>query len=79
MEGLATASTEEAPALSGETMKQYVIRRAGEVKRYQAVASATGVNRHWLAKLAIGKIPRPNYDDIQKLHDYYRGLELGTA
>jgi hypothetical protein len=58
-----------------ESMKQYVIRRAAEVKRYREVARATGVNYHWLTKLAQGRIPKPNFDDIQTLHDHYRALE----
>lgn len=72
---VAAAPGYEIPA---EGLKPYVIRRALEVKRYQRVADATGVNFHWLRKLAKGSIPKPNYDDIWTLFQFYRGLELGT-
>jgi hypothetical protein len=61
---------------AAETMRQYVVRRAGEVKQYQRVADETGVGLSWLQKLARGAIPNPNYNDLETLFLYYKRLEL---
>jgi hypothetical protein len=61
-----------------ETMLEYVVRRAAEVKQYKRVADDTGVGYSWLTKLAQGRIPKPNYGDIETLFFYYKALELGV-
>lgn len=80
MEGTAHPSpTAVAQLPAGEDMKAYVIRRAFAVKQYQRVVAKTGVNFHWLRKLAKGRMPKPNYDDIRTLSEFYRRLELGLV
>jgi hypothetical protein len=71
-----SAAVELAPILAaGEDLKAYVIRRAFEEKRYQHHADLTGINFHWLRKLAKGSIPNPNYNDLRTLAQHYRALE----
>lgn len=80
MDSAVSESEVAAPPLpDGEDMKAYVVRRALEVKRYGAIAGKTGVNVHWLRKLARGWIQNPNYNDIRTLSVFYRQLELGQV
>ena len=58
-----------------ETMRQYVVRRAGEVKRYREVAEKTKLGYEWLCKLARDLIEQPGVDRVEKLYHYYRSLE----
>jgi transcriptional regulator with XRE-family HTH domain len=61
-----------------ETMLQYVIRRAGEVKQYHKVAKESGIGpraAEWLAKIPQGRITNPSYKRIEKLCRYYKLLE----
>lgn len=60
-------------------MRDYVVRRAREVKRYREVSENTGVNYHWLCKLAQDEIDNPGVIDIERLHVYYRALEQQEA
>ena len=61
-----------------ETMRQYVVRRAFEVKAYRRVARDSGIGEEafeWLKILARGKIPNPGSDRIEKLFRHYKLLE----
>jgi hypothetical protein len=58
-----------------ETMREYVVRRAFEHKRYRQVADENEVGYEWLCKLARNAIRAPGSDRIEKLHRYYRSLE----
>jgi hypothetical protein len=58
-----------------ETMRQYVVRRAFQVKRYREIAEANDVGYEWLCKLARNAIKQPGADRIEKLHRFYRSLE----
>lgn len=58
-----------------ETMLQYVVRRAFEVKRYRRVAEETDVGYEWLCKLARDEIKEPGAIKIERLHRYYSALE----
>jgi hypothetical protein len=58
-----------------ETMKEYVIRRAFEHKRYREVSMTVDVGYEWLCKLARNEIQKPNVDDIERLWRFYKALE----
>lgn len=58
-----------------ETMREYVTRRAAEVKNYREVAKRAGVGEEWLKKIARDVIPNPGIDGLEKLHTYFRSLE----
>ncbi len=64
-----------------ESKKEYVIRRARQVKRYRKVAEQTiGADAYeWLVKLAGGLIKNPGIDRIEVLHPYYLALEVETG
>jgi hypothetical protein len=55
-----------------ETMRQYVVRRAFETKKYRLVAEETDVGYEWLRKLALNQIPNPGADKIENLYRYYK-------
>lgn len=59
-----------------ETMREYVVRRAFEHKRYLEVSSSQKVGYEWLKKLAQGRIPNPGSDKIEKLYRHYKLLEV---
>ena len=58
-----------------ETMRDYVVRRAAEEKRYREVSDETEVGYEWLCKLARDEIPNPGADRIERLFYYYKRLE----
>ena len=56
-------------------MADYVIRRAGEVKKFKAVARDSGIGEEaweWLKRLARGDIGNPGSRRIEKLYRYYK-------
>lgn len=57
-------------------MTAYVVRRAREVKDYKRVAKETEVGFDWLNKLSQGAIPNPGAERIERLHGYYKRLEV---
>lgn len=59
-----------------ESMRQYVVRRAREVKDYKRVASEAKVGYDWLNKIARDAIPNPGVEQVEKLYHYYKGLEV---
>ena len=61
-----------------ETMREYVVRRAGQVKRYKTVARESGIGEsrwEWLKRLARGDIGNPGADSIEILYKHYKLLE----
>lgn len=58
-----------------ESMTQYVVRRACEVKGYKRVAEKNDVGFDWLNKLAQGAIENPGSRRIERLYHYYKRLE----
>lgn len=52
--------------LLGETLA--LLRESPETST--AIASATGQNRYWLAKVRSGVIPNPGVQSVQRLHTY---------
>lgn len=57
-------------------MRDYVVRRAREVKQYKRMAKLIGVGEFWLQKLSTAKsIPNPGAEDIEKCYYFYKGLE----
>ena len=61
-----------------ETMREYAVRRAFEVKNYRKVLRDTGIGEEayeWMAKFAQGRIPNPGSDRVEILYRYYKLLE----
>jgi transcriptional regulator with XRE-family HTH domain len=58
-----------------ETMRQYVSRRAWEMKNYREVAKKAGVGEEWLKKIARNEIPNPGIEGLEKAYNYFRSLE----
>jgi hypothetical protein len=58
-----------------ESMKEYVVRRAREVKDYKRVSSEAQVGYDWLNKIAQDAIPNPGVEQIERLYHYYKRLE----
>ncbi len=56
-------------------MREYVVRRAFEVKNYRRVAEQNNVGYWWLRSLALDRIGQPGVDNVEKLHRFYRSLE----
>lgn len=59
-------------------MRNYVVRRAFEVKSYKRVARESGIGEdayEWLCKLARDEIPNPGAERIEMLFHYYKRLE----
>lgn len=59
-------------------MRDYVVRRAGEVKDYRRVVEEAGIGAdayEWLCKLARDEIPNPGSRRIETLYAYYKRLE----
>jgi hypothetical protein len=62
-----------------ETMREYAVRRAGEVKSYRQTAIDAGLGEgayEWLCKFARDEIPNPGSDRVEKLYKYYKLLEM---
>lgn len=59
-----------------ESMRQYVVRRAREVKDYKRVALEAGVGYDWLNKIARDAIPNPGVEQVEKLFHYYKAREV---
>lgn len=55
-----------------ESMKEYVVRRAREVKDYKRVAAEAKVGYDWLNKIAQDAIPNPGVDQIERLYHFYK-------
>lgn len=58
-----------------ESMKQYVVRRAREVKDYKRVSAEAKVGYDWLNKIAQDAIENPGVSQIERLYHYYKRLE----
>lgn len=59
-----------------ETMRDYVVRRAREVKQYRLMAKRIGVGEFWLQKLSTKRsIPNPGASDIEKCFHFYKSME----
>lgn len=58
-----------------ESMKEYVVRRARQVKDYKRVAAEADVGYDWLNKIARDAIPNPGVRQIERLYHYYKRLE----
>lgn len=39
------------------------------------ICEDTGIQYTWLSKLAVGQIPNPGVNQIQKLYDYFKNKE----
>jgi hypothetical protein len=64
-----------------ESMLDYVIRRADEVKRYKDVIAASGINasERWLRYVARdGQVAR-SVRKIETLYSYYKTLEANES
>lgn len=62
-----------------ESMTEYVVRRASEVKDYKRVSAAADVGFDWLNKLARGAIDNPGSARIERLYHFYKRLEKRKA
>lgn len=61
-----------------ESMRQYTVRRAFEVKNYRRTAIESGIGAdayEWLCKYARGEILNSGVDRVEKLYHYYKLLE----
>ena len=59
-----------------ETMRDYVVRRAAEHRKYKQVAEELDVGYDWLRKLARNIIPNPGSLRIEKLWRFYKLHEV---
>ena len=53
-------------------MRDYVVRRAREVKDYKRVAAKANVGYDWLNKIAQDAIANPGSEQIERLYKYYK-------
>lgn len=61
-----------------ESMREYAVRRAFEVKQYRKVLRETGIGEdklEWMNKFARDQIPNPGADRVEVLYRYYKSLE----
>lgn len=58
-------------------MRNYVVRRANEEKRYRQVLEEAGLDasERWLRMIAKDQIPSPGVDRMEKLYRHYKLLE----
>ena len=64
-----------------ETMHEYVIRRAFEVKDYRQVCLDSGLGLdayEWLRKFARGTIGNSGISRVEKLYHFYKALEASS-
>lgn len=58
----------------GSLMQRTIQLLAG--KDLVKVASDTGLNYHWLVKVARGRVKDPSVNSIQALYEHLSGIEL---
>jgi hypothetical protein len=61
-----------------ESMRDYAVRRALEVKQYRKCARESGIGEEafeWLSKFARNEIPNSGVSRVEKLYRYYKMLE----
>lgn len=59
-----------------ESMRDYVVRRAREVKDYKRVAAEVPVPYDWLNKISQNAIANPGVKNLELLFHYYKGREV---
>jgi len=59
-------------------MKDYVLRRAGQIKNYRRVCVESGIGEdayEWLRKFVRDQIDNPGIERIEALYHYYKLAE----
>lgn len=59
-----------------EPMRDYVVRRAREVKDYKRVSKEADVPYDWLNKIAQDAIENPGVKNLERLYHYYKRQEM---